>query len=145
MLACFIGEKLDAMTAGTLLFQLNACVPALAISRATAEQRSQLETALSRLEGCESFDRCDLLGLVQLVSRLADSPVIDLFSRCLTAYEARFRESLAGRLPASAHASYFSLVRRLLNREQPWDANALTWAKKESVDCLLQMSLQRPI
>jgi DNA-binding FadR family transcriptional regulator len=145
MLAYLIGEKLDAMNAGTLLLQLNACVPALAVSRASPEQRSQLDTALSRLEGCESIDRCDLLGLVQLVSRLADSPVIDLFSRCLAAYEARFRQSLAGRLPAAAQASYFRLVRRLLERKQPWDEPALAWAKRESMECMLQMSLQRPI
>lgn len=145
MLAYLIGEKLDAMHAGTLLFQLNACIPALAVSRATAEQRIQLEGALSRLEGCESFDRCDLLALVHLVSRLADSPVIDLFSRCLTAYEARFRESLASRLPTSAHASYFRLVRRLLDRRQPWSDAARDWARHESVQCLMQMSLQRPI
>jgi len=145
MLAYLIGEKLDAMQAGTLLFQLNASVPALAVARATAEQRTQLEVALSRLEHCESFDRCDLLALVQLVSRLADSPVIDLFSRCLTAYEARFSESLAVSLPTSAHADYFKLLRRLLDRNQPWDGGALTWAKEVSVECLLQMSQQRPI
>jgi DNA-binding FadR family transcriptional regulator len=145
MLAYLIGEKLDAAAAGTLLFQLNACVPALAVSRATEEQRTQLEAALSRLEGCESFDRCDLLALVHLVSRLADSPVIDLFSRCLAAYEARFSESLASRLPACAQASYFRLVRRLLDRKRPWDTAALRWAKEQSVACMMQMSVQRPI
>lgn len=145
MLAYLIGEKLDAMQAGTLLFQLNASIPALAAARATAEQRTQLEVALSRLERCESFDRCDLLALVQLVSRLADSPIIDLFSRCLAAYEARFRESLTGRLPSSAHASYFRLVRRLLDIGKPLDDAALALARNESVQCLLQMSLQRPI
>jgi DNA-binding FadR family transcriptional regulator len=145
VLAYLIGEKLDAMVAGTLLLQLNACVPALAVHRASAEQRQQLQNALARLQGCETFDRFDLLGLVQLVSRLADSPVIDLFSRCLAAYEARFRESLAARLPASAQASYFKLVRRLLDRTQPWDAAALSRAKQESVECMMQMSRQRPI
>jgi DNA-binding FadR family transcriptional regulator len=145
VLAYLIGEKLDAMVAGTLLLQLNACVPALAVHRASAEQRQQLQNALARLQGCETFDRFDLLGLVQLVSRLADSPVIDLFSRCLAAYEARFRESLAARLPASAQASYFKLVRRLLDRTQPWDAAALSRAKQESLECMMQMSRQRPI
>ena len=84
-------------------------------------------------------------SLVHLVSRLADSPVIDLFSRCLAAYEARFSESLAGRLPAAAQASYFRLVRRLLDHQQPWDEAALSRAKQESVECMMQMSLQRPI
>jgi len=145
MLAYLIGEKLDAMSAGTLLFQLNAFIPALAVSRASAEQRCQLERSLSRLEASESIDRCELLSLVHTVSRLADSPVIDLFSRCLAAYEARFREALASRLPTSAHASYFRLVRMLLERRQPWDAQALAWAKRESMECMLQMSLRRPI
>jgi DNA-binding FadR family transcriptional regulator len=145
MLAYLIGEKLDPMDAGTLLFRLNGYVPALAVGRATDEQRAQLAGALARLEGCESFDRCDLLALLHMVSRLADSPVIDLFSRCLTAYEARFSESLAVRLPTSAHASYFRLLRQLLDRSQPWNDGAWAMAKKRSVECLLQMSLQRPI
>lgn len=145
MLAFLISGKLDPMTAGTILLQLNAYVPALAVRRATAEQRQQLELALSRLQGCESFDRCDLLGLVHLVSRLADSPIIDLFSRCLAAYEARFRESLAERLPAAAHAGYFQLVRKLLDRLPADDVGALAWAKQESAACMLEMSFLRPI
>lgn len=145
MLAYLIGEKLDAMAAGTFLFQLNAFVPALAIARANPKQRQQLDTTLQRLACCDSIDRCDLLGLVQLVSRLADSPVIDLFSRCLAAYEARFRESLAARLQASGQANYFRLVRRLLDSPQPWDADALAWAKQESLCCMLEMGQQRPI
>ena len=145
VLAYLIGEKLDAMVAGTVLLQLNACVPALAVQRASVDQRQQLEDALAPLEGCETFDRFDLLGLVQLVSRLADSPIIDLFSRCLAAYEARFRESLAARLPAAAQASYFRLVRRLLDDTRPRDAVALARAKQESMACMMQMSLQRPI
>ena len=145
VLAYLIGERLDAMLAGTLLFQLNACMPALAISRASPEQREQLDAALSRLECCESFDRCDLLSLVHLVSRLADSPIIDLFSRCLAAYEARFRESLAERLPTAAQASYFQLVRRLLDRTRSAEGYVLEAARRESVDCMMEMSLQRPI
>ena len=145
MLAYLIGEKLDPLAAGTILFQLNAHVPAMAVGRASVEQRQQLEIALSRLEGCESFDRCDLLGLVHLVSRLADSPVIDLFSRCLAAYEARFSASLAARLPAAAQASYFRLVRDLLVAMPSGDATCMAWAKKKSAACMIQMSLQRPI
>jgi len=144
MLAYLIGEQLDPIAAGATLLQLNAYVPALAVSRASVEQRQQLETSLARLECCESFDRCDLLGLVHLVSRLADSPVIDLFSRCLAAYEARFRASLAERLPAATQASYFRLVRRLLDRMPPGDASAIAWARQESAECMMQMSLQRP-
>lgn len=145
MLAYLISEKLDPMTAGTILLQLNAHVPALAVSRAKAEQRQQLEHSLSRLEACECFDRCDLLSLVHLVSRLADSPVIDLFSRCLAAYEARFRETLAERLPAATQASYFRLVRRLLDRMPAGEGAELECGKRESSLCMLEMSLQRPI
>ncbi|HXS29353.1 MAG TPA: hypothetical protein VN755_00845, partial [Steroidobacteraceae bacterium] len=83
--------------------------------------------------------------LVHLVSRLADSPVIDLFSRCLAAYEARFSASLAARLPASAQASYFRLVRDLLVAMPSGDATCMAWAKKKSAACMIQMSLQRPI
>lgn len=145
MLAYLIGEKLDVMSAGTLLFQLNAFIPALAVSRAGADQRAQLGKSLARMQACDSIDRCELLSLVHMVSRLADSPVIDLFSRCLAAYEARFRESLADRLPTPAHASYFSLVRSLLERAQPWSPESLAQAKHQSRLCMLQMSLQRPI
>ncbi|MEO8308019.1 MAG: GntR family transcriptional regulator [Pseudomonadota bacterium] len=145
MLAYLIGEQLDPMAAGTILIRINAHVPALAVSRASAEQRRQLESALLRLGDGDSIDRCDLLGLVHLVSRLADSPVIDLFSRCLAAYEARFRASLAERLPAAAQASYFQLVRRLLDRMPQGDISALAWARQESASCMLEMSVQRPI
>ena len=145
MLAYLISEKLDPIAAGAILIQLNAYVPALAVSRATIEQRRQLEILLSRLEASDSFDRCELLGLVHLVSRLADSPIIDLFSRCLAAYEARFLASLAERLPTAAHASYFRLMRRLLDRVPPGDAGTLDWAKQESAACMLEMSQQRPI
>jgi len=145
MLAYLIAEHIDPIAAGTTLLQLNAYVPALAVSRASVEQRQQLATSLSRLEGCKSFDRCDLLGLVHLVSRLAESPVIDLFSRCLAAYEARFRASLAERLPAATQAQYFRLVRRLLDRMPPGDPSAIAWARQESAECMIQMSLQRPI
>ncbi len=145
MLAYLIGEKLDPMMAGTLLLQLNAHVPALAVSRASPEQRRQLEASLSRLEGCDCFDRCDLLSLVHLVSRLADSPIIDLFSRCLAAYEARFRETLAARLPAATQAGYFRLVRRLLDQMPAGECAGLERGKRDSAACMMDMSLQRPI
>jgi DNA-binding FadR family transcriptional regulator len=145
MLAYLISEQLDPMSAGTFLFQLNAYMPALAVHRASVEQRRQLESSLSRLESCESFDRCDLLALVHLVSRLASSPVIDLFSRCLAAYEARFRASLAGRLPAATQASYFRLVRRLLDQMPPGEGAGLARGKYDSALCMMEMSRQRPI
>jgi DNA-binding FadR family transcriptional regulator len=145
MLAYLIAGRMDPATAGTILFQLNAFTPALAVSRSNAEQRLQLEAALARVEVGESFERYDLLGLVHCVSRLADSPVIDLFSRCLAAYEARFMPSLAGRLPVGAQQSYFQLVRRLLDRMPVGDTRELAWAKQESAKLMLEMSLTRPI
>jgi DNA-binding FadR family transcriptional regulator len=145
MLAYLIGEKMDPMAAGTILFQMNCFVPALAVTRADASDRQKLEAALLRVESCDPFDRYDLLGLVHCVSRVADSPIIDLFSRCLAAYEARFRRSLAERLPASAQASYFRLVRRLLDRLPVGDASELEWAKAESSGLMLEMSRRRPI
>jgi DNA-binding FadR family transcriptional regulator len=145
VLAYLISEQLDPVAAGTILFQLNAQVPALAVSRADAEQRRQLECLLAPFEHGDTFERYDLLGLVHCVARLADSPIIDLFSRCLAAYEARFRASLAERLATAAHASYFHLVRRLLDRMPLGDASALAWARQESATCMLEMSVQRPI
>jgi DNA-binding FadR family transcriptional regulator len=144
-LAYFIGERLDPMSAGTSLFQLNAFVPALAISRASAEQRALLEVALERLEGRDSFERYDLLALVHCVSRLADSPIIDLFSRCLAAYEARFHPSLPERLPASAQASYFRFFRRFLERMPVGSSEDLLGAKQESSALMLEMSRSRPL
>ena len=107
--------------------------------------RARVEAALARVESRDPFDRYDLLSLVQCVSRAANSPIIDLFSRCLVAYEARFRQSLALTLPASAQESYFRLIRRLLDRVPVGDASALEWAKAESSALMLEMSLRRPI
>ncbi|HUG73654.1 MAG TPA: GntR family transcriptional regulator [Steroidobacteraceae bacterium] len=144
-LAYLIGERLDPLSAGTSLFQLNAFVPALAVSRASAEQRQSLEGALARLEGSESFERYDLLALVHCVSQLADSPIIDLFSRCLAAYEARFHPLLAERLPANAQSSYFRLFRQLLGRMPVGSATGLAQAKEESAALMLDMSRRRPL
>jgi hypothetical protein len=145
VLAALISEKLDPIAAGTLLLQLNCFVPALAVSRADAEQRTRLASAIALLERGESIERCDLLSLVQSVSRLADSPIIDLFSRCFAAYEARFRTSLAERLPASAHTRYFQLLRQFLDHIPIAPVTVPEWAKKDSAALLLQMSLGRPI
>ncbi len=74
--------------------------PALAVSRAdlgTAPAAGG--AALTRLEHGDTFERYDLLGLVHCVARLADSPIIDLFSRCLGGLRGRASApSLAERL-----------------------------------------------
>jgi DNA-binding FadR family transcriptional regulator len=145
VLAYLIGSKADPFATGTILFQLNCYVPALAVARADGPQRRQLDAALSRVESCDPFDRCDLLSLVQCVSRLADSPIIDLFSRCLAAYEARFRPTLAERLPASAQGSYFRLVRRLLDSLPVGAPSCLEQAKAETSSLMLEMSRSRPL
>ncbi len=145
MLAYLIGTKADPFSAGAILFQLNCFVPALAVGRADKAQRRQLDAALARVESIDPFDRYDLLGLVHCVSRLADSPIIDLFSRCLAAYEARFRPTLAERLPASAQASYFRLIRRLLHRPSIGAPAAMKQAKTETSALMLEMSRSRPL
>jgi DNA-binding FadR family transcriptional regulator len=145
LLAYLIGERLDPMDAGTILFLLNAYVPALAVARAGDPQCEHIEAALARVEGRTVFDRYDLLALVHCISRFADSPIIDLYSRCLVAFEARFRTSLTDRLPAAAQVSYFRLIRRLLDRRRNDPDDLLRWAKRESAACLIEMSQQRPI
>ena len=145
MLAFLIGAKLQPMSAGTILFELNGFTPVFAASRADALQRQQLDAALACIESHDTFDRHDLLGLVHIVARLADSPVIDLFSRSLAAYEARFSPTLAERLPASAQARYFGLVRRLLEQLPPGQAHDLDGAKRESAAVMLEMSRSRPL
>ena len=145
VLAYLIGSKADPFATGTILFQLNCFVPALAVGRADPSQRRQLDAALSRVEACDPFDRYDLLSLVHCVSRLADSPIIDLFSRCLAAYEARFRHTLAERLPASAQANYFRLIRRLLDKPQAGSPGEMARSKMEASALMLEMSRSRPL
>jgi hypothetical protein len=136
---------MDPMAAGTILFQLNRFVPALAVSRANRAQRATLEQLLSRVQRTDAIERYDLLRLVQCVSQVADSPIIDLFSRCLAAYEARFHPFLAERLPLHMQAEYFDLLRRLLDKLEPDDGTQLEWAKQESSRVMLEMSRTRPI
>ncbi len=51
MLAYLIAGRMDPMNAGTMLFQLNAFTPALAVSRSNAAQRHELEAALANVAG----------------------------------------------------------------------------------------------
>lgn len=145
VLAYLIGKKMNPLEAGTILFQLNGFIPALAVNRANAAQRKNLEKLLSRIEASDPFDRYDLLRLVHCVSTLADSPIIDLFSRCLAAYEARFHPTLVLRLPASAHAEYFRLVRNLLDCLPGTNGSNFDDAKVESARVMIGMSRSRPI
>lgn len=139
-----ISRKMDPMAAGTVLFQLNRFVPALAASRANDTQREELRALLDRVQQ-DPIDRCDLLRLVQYVSEVADSPIIDLFSRCIAAYEARFHPLLLERLPASVQAEYFSLLRGLLDELEGADERQLAAAKLQSSKVMLEMSRSRPL
>jgi len=145
VLAYLIGHQMDPTVAGTLLFQINRFVPALAVTRASPEQRARLEELLARTQRSDQIDRTDLLALVQCVSQLAENPVIDLFSRSLAAYEARFHPFFVERLPAQMQTDYFGLLRRLLDRIEPGDPTHLALAKQEATGILLDMSRSRPI
>lgn len=145
VLAFLISHQMDPRFAGAILFQLNRFVPALAVVRANEEQRTVLKDQLDRVRCSDPIDRYDLLGLVQCVSRLANSPIIDLFSRCLAAYEARFHPFLVERLPVRVQTEYFDLLRLLLDRTKPGDEAQLEWAKQQSSQVMLTMSQTRPI
>lgn len=145
VLAFLISRQMDPQAAGAILFQLNRFVPALAVSRANGAQRRRLRELLARVERTDTIDRYDLLRLVQYVSQLADSPIIDLFSRCLAAYEARFHPLLAERLPRTVQAEYFELLRHLLDEVEPGEEAKLEWAKRQASRVMLAMSRNRPI
>lgn len=145
VLAFLISHQMNPKAAGTILFQLNRFIPALAVLRANEQERGELEALLARARRKDTIDRYELLRLVQCVSRLGDSPIIDLFSRCLAAYEARFHPVLAERLPASMQIEYFDLLRLLLDNVDPGDDAKMEWAKRESSKVMLLMSHSRPI
>jgi DNA-binding FadR family transcriptional regulator len=145
VLAFLISRQMDPEAAGTTLFHLNRFVPALAVVRADPAGRARLEELLERAQQSDPIDRYDLLRLVQCVSQLADSPIIDLFSRCLAAYEARFHPFLAERLPVQMQKEYFDLLRLLLDQTDPGDASRLDWAKQQASEVMLAMSRSRPI
>jgi DNA-binding FadR family transcriptional regulator len=145
VLAFLISRQMDPQAAGAILFQLNRFVPALAVSRANGAQRRRLTELLARVERTDTIDRYDLLRLVQYVSQLADSPIIDLFSRCLAAYEARFHPFLVERLPRTVQAEYFELLRHLLDEVRPGEEAKLEWAKRQASRVMLAMSRNRPI
>lgn len=145
VLAYLIGHQMDPAAAGTIMFQLNRFVPALAVTRASVTQRDGLIQLVARVRSKDTIDRYDLLGLVQSVSELSDSPIIDLFSRCLAAYEARFHPSLREQLPAHMQTDYLEMLQRLLGAIAPGDRSRLPWAKRQSARIMLDMSRNRPI
>lgn len=145
LIAYMISHQANPLTAGTLLFQLNRFIPALAVHRADAAKRRRLQDALERARRNDPIDRVDLLRLVQCVAQLASSPIIDLFSRSLAAYEARFHPMLAERLPAHKQGAYFDLLDSLLADPKPGSAQALEEGIERSTYVLLDMSQNRPL
>lgn len=145
VLAFLIGRQMDPLAAGKILFQLNMFVPVLAVSRANDKQRDNLLKQLHRACRQDPIDRFDLLRLVQTVSEMADSPIIDLFSRCMAAYEARFHPSLVERLPAALQADYFAFLRKMLDQRIDRDSTLLAGAKTECASLMLNMSIHRPL
>lgn len=145
VLAFLISHQSDPRATGAMLFQLNRFVPALAVFRATPDQRAALQDQLNRVQHSDHLDRFELLRLVQLVSRLADSPIIDFFSRSLAAYEARFHPSLATHFRSSLQGEYFELLQTLLDTIKTRDAETLQWAKEKSSKVMMAMSCSRPI
>lgn len=145
VLAFLIGQQMDPKAAGTIMFQLNRFVPALAVNRAGKDQRASLAHLVKRVRSSDPIDRYDLLRLVQRVSQLSESPIIDLFSRCLAAYEARFHPSLREQLPVNIQTDYLDLLEHLLDTVEPGDAAWLEWAKAQSAPVMQEMSCTRPI
>jgi len=145
VLAFLISHQTDPGSVGTLLFRLNRFMPALAVARAAPKKRARLVALLAQAERRDPIERMDLLRLVQLVSELSDSPIIDLFSRCLAAYEARFQTALAESLPAHLQAEYFALLHRLLAEAATGEATPLDRAKHDSARVMLDMSRKRPL
>jgi DNA-binding FadR family transcriptional regulator len=142
--AFLISHQMDPGVAGTILFQLNRFVPALAVGRATVEDRIRLAETIALAGQRDPIDRYDLLRLVQLVSELANSPIIDIFSRCLAAYEARFHPFLVERLPVRLQADYFALLARLIDQATEADRVPLDEAKDRAAAVMLEMSVNRP-
>lgn len=145
VLAYLISHQVDPGSVGTLLFRFNRFMPALAIGRAEPKGRDRLAALLARTERKDPIDRLDLLRLVQAVSELSDSPIIDLFSRCLAAYEARFHPFFAERLPAHLQAEYFALLHRLIGAAASGEAPSPARAKHDAARVMLDMGRKRPL
>jgi hypothetical protein len=94
---------------------------------------------LGRIDGLDPVGRADYLELVQCVAELSDVPMVDIFCRCLVAYEARFRKDLPDTFRPGAQRPYIQQLRRLL-AAGPLAGDALLRAKGETAAMMLGIS-----
>jgi DNA-binding FadR family transcriptional regulator len=137
--AFLMAEDFEPGDIGELLCLLNLSAPALAVARADEAQRRRLIGMLERVETCDPIDRADYLELVRCVAELSDVPMIDIFCRCLVAYEARFRKNLPDTFGRGAQNPYLNHLRRLL-AAGPLTGEALRQAKAETAAMMLDIS-----
>ncbi len=134
--AWLMSEGLDPMQVGALLCLLNVAAPVHAVVRAGPAQRRRLERLLKKALAARSLHRSDWLNLVRCVSELAGEHVLDIFCRCLVAYEARFRKDLPDTFDADCQRPYLDNLSRLLAVEC-WTAEALSAARAETAALML--------
>ncbi len=141
--AWLMSEQLDPMCVGRLLCHLNLVAPLLAVTRARGPERQRLEAALAKVEASDPIDRGDRLELVRCVAELADVPVVDVFCRCLVAYEARFRKHLPANIRPAFQRPYLDHLRRLLEFDA-WTPDTIRRAKAETAALMLACSPRAP-
>ena len=141
--AWLMSEQFDPMNVGKLLCLLNLVAPLLAVTRARGPGRRRLEAVVAAVEVCDPIDRSDVLEMVRCVSELADVPVVDVFCRCLVAYEARFRKPLPESFSQAAQRPYLDHLRRLL-KVRTWTPDSIGLAKMETTALMLDYSRSRP-
>ncbi len=137
--AWLMTERFDPMDVGKLLCLLNLVAPLLAVTRARAPGRRRLEAVLAAVEACDPVDRSDVLEMVRCVAELADVPLVDVFCRCLVAYEARFREHFRESFSQAGQRQYVDHLRRLL-KVRNWTPDSVRLAKAETVALMLAYS-----
>jgi len=137
--AFLMAEDFEPRDIGELLCFLNLNAPALAVARADDAQRRRLIDVLERVETCDPVDRADYLELVRCVAELSDVPMVDIFCRCLVAYEARFRKDLPATFHRGAQNPYLTHLHRLL-AAGPLTGEALHQAKTETAAVMLDIS-----
>ena len=137
--AFLMAEDFEARDIGELLCLLNLNAPAQAVARADDAQRRRLVEVLRRVETCDPVDRGDYLELVRCVAELSDVPMVDIFCRCLVAYEARFRKDLPATFRRGAQNPYLTNLHRLL-AAGPLTGEVLRQAKAETAAMMLDIS-----
>ncbi len=139
IVAYLMAEDFGPRDVGKLLCLMNVSAPALAVARADDGQRRRLMGVLLRVEASDPVDRADHLELVRCVAELADVPMVDIFCRCLVAYEARFRKDLPDTFRPGAQRPYVGHLRHLL-AAGALAGEALRHAKAETAALMLELS-----